>query len=208
MPESFSVDVTNSREPKKISKKKGKESVEFPVVKKPGPQDEQGFKDSDFSLDELNVFLSHEEKKKNREDDQIESNRATKEIELGSQKSKGIPDKSKVGSQAISRIQPANCDRDILDIVDEADCRNVFSIEDSKHASPRNKKSRNGKKTGQEATPQPGPGFDAEMVGISIENSPQKNGKPKEKALTKAAILPKQILVPGDSGDQLPLDTN
>lgn len=208
MPESVSVDVTNSREPKKISKKKGKESAEFRVVEKPGPLAEQGFKDDDFSLDELNVFLSHEEKKKNREDDQIESNGATKEIELGSQKSKGIPDKSNVGSQAICRIQPANCDIDMLDIVDEADGRNVFSIEDSKHAHPRNKKSRNGKKTCQEIIAQPCPGFDAEMVGISMENSPQKNGRPKEKAPTKAAISAKQILVPGDSGDQLPLEAN
>jgi hypothetical protein len=206
VPESVSVDVTNSREPKKISKKNGRELAKFPVIKK---QAEQGFKGDDFSLDELNVFLSHEEKKKNREDDQIESNRATKEIELGSQKSKAISDKSKIDSQAISRIQPTNCEIDMFDIVDEADCRNVFIIEDSKHASPRNKKSRNGiKKTAQEVTIQPSTGFDAEMVGIIIENSPQKNGKPREKSPTKTAFSPKQILVSRDSGDQLPLDTN
>jgi hypothetical protein len=46
------------------------------------------------------------------------------------------------------------------------------------------------------------------MVGISIGNSPQKNGKPREKAPTKAAFSPKQILIPGDSGHQFPLDTN
>jgi hypothetical protein len=205
VPESVSGDFTNSQEPKKISKKKGKESAEFPVIKK---QAELGFKDDEFSLDELNVFLSHEEKKKNREDDQIESNRATKEIELGSKKSKAISDKSKIDSQAIGRIQPTNYEIDMFNIVDEDDGRNVISIEDSKHASPKNKKSRNKiKKTAQEVNIQPSPGFDAEMVGISIENSPQKNGKLREKAPTKTAFSPKQILVSEDSGDQLPLDT-